>query len=298
MLNKKVSVIIMTLNAQKYISSLLNALLTQTILPDEIIVADSESDDNTVKIAQKFSRTKIITVKRHKFDHGSSRDYALRQSVGDYVLFFTQDVIIKQKNYIEIMLKNFDDSCVAMAYARQVAKSEAYEYEKLIRQFNYPKLRCVKTKNSVKKMGIKAYYMSDCCSIYNRELYLKLGGFEHHVLISEDMLIAANAINAGYKVVYEANAYVYHSHNYTLKQEFERNRLIAQFMTMHQDIFKNISVDNEGIKLVKYVSKEMLKNFHFCGWIRFILVCAAKFLGNRYGKKQMNKHKKELNKRI
>ena len=44
-----VSVIIPTLNAEKYIGELLESLLCQSI-PAEIIVVDSSSDDDTVSV--------------------------------------------------------------------------------------------------------------------------------------------------------------------------------------------------------------------------------------------------------
>ena len=47
-----ISVIIPTLNAEKDLPSLLRALRTQTLQPEEILIADSESADGTVRIAE------------------------------------------------------------------------------------------------------------------------------------------------------------------------------------------------------------------------------------------------------
>lgn len=68
---KKVSVIIMTLNAEIYIQNIIDMLRKQTIKPDEIIVADSESEDRTVDIA-KENGTKLISIRRREFDHGGA----------------------------------------------------------------------------------------------------------------------------------------------------------------------------------------------------------------------------------
>ena len=48
-----ISVIIPTYNEEKNISTLINALLSQSFLPDEIIISDGHSKDNTLKIVQK-----------------------------------------------------------------------------------------------------------------------------------------------------------------------------------------------------------------------------------------------------
>lgn len=281
----KISVIIMTLNAEKYIDNMLKVLEKQTRKPDEIIVVDSESDDKTLDIAKKYPLVRILKIKRKDFDHGGSRDLALRESVGDYVLFFTQDAEIGNELYIENIIKNFDDSNVAMVCGRQIAKKDARPYEKLIREFNYPDKRKVRTIDDIRTMGIKAFYMSDACSAYRRTSYFEIGGFEHPILTNEDMLIACHALKKGYKTVYDPNAYVYHSHNFSCKQEFKRNKDVATFMAMHKNEFNGISVDGEGMKLVKYVSVRLIKQFKIISFIHFGFICIAKFAGNRSGRR-------------
>lgn len=279
----KISVIIMTLNAEIFIVKMLDMLMAQSLLPDEIIVADSESTDSTVELAKGYDRVKILQIKRSEFDHGGSRDYALRQSVGEYILFFTQDAEIGDKIYIEKMVANFSDESVAMVCARQIAKSDAVPYEKLIREFNYPNERKVRTIKDIATLGIKAFYMSDVCSAYRRTAYLEIGGFEHPILTNEDMLIAAHAIKMGYKTVYDPSAFVFHSHNFSRKQEFKRNFDVAAFMAMYEDEFTGININREGLKLVKYVSTNLLEHLQFIQFIKFGLICCAKLMGNRKG---------------
>ena len=89
-----------TLNAEQYISRLITSLYSQTIPPDEIIIVDSESDDATIIEAQKFPDVKILTVQRSEFDHGRTRDIALRQSTGSIIIFITQDAIPADSHFI------------------------------------------------------------------------------------------------------------------------------------------------------------------------------------------------------
>lgn len=286
---KKVSVIIMTLNAEIYIQNIIDMLRKQTIKPDEIIVADSESEDRTVDIA-KENGTKLISIRRREFDHGGSRDLALRESIGDYILFLTQDAEIGSETYIQSILKPFEDEKVAMVCGRQIAKKNATSYERLIREFNYPNKRMIKTKDDIEKMGIKAYYMSDVCSAYRRDIYFEIGGFEHPIMTNEDMLIAANALKNGYKIAYEPSAYVYHSHNFTLKQEFNRNALVGAFLQQNKTKLCCCNATSEGMTLVKYVSKRLLNEKEYVNFCRFGFICIAKYLGNLYGRKCVKKY--------
>ena len=281
---QKISVIVMTLNAEAYIKSMLDILSRQTIKPIEVIVADSESTDKTIEIARTFDFVSILNIKRSEFDHGGSRHHAFEQSIGDFVLFFTQDAVIEQDNYIEQMISNFEDESVAMVCARQKAKPNAFHYERLIRDFNYPLTRKVRSKADIKTMGIKAFYMSDACSAYRRTAYFDLGGFEHPILTNEDMFIAARALEKGYKTVYDPEAYVLHSHNFSFMQEYKRNFDVAAFMVMHKSVFADMKIEGEGARLVKYVSKNLLKHFHVISFIKFGFICIAKFAGNRKGR--------------
>lgn len=275
----------MTLNAEEFIGKALEALARQTLPPTEIIVVDSESDDNTLKIVKSRPEVRILTVKRDEFNHGGSRDFAFRQATGDFVLFFTQDAEIGSNTYIENILRGFEDEDVAMIYGRQVAKKKAYLYERFIREFNYPDKRIVRTKGDIETLGIKAFFMSNVCSAYRRTAYFALGGFESPLVTNEDMLIASLAIRQGYKTVYEPSAYVYHFHNYSCSQEFKRNFDVAAFMEMHKEEFEGVNVTGEGFRLVKYVSAKLLKRLHFIWLLRFGFICFAKYAGYRMGQK-------------
>ena len=72
----KISLIIPTLNAAEYLPKLIDILERQTLKADEIIVVDSQSDDETVALA-KEAGWKVLPVLRKDFDHGGTRNYAV-----------------------------------------------------------------------------------------------------------------------------------------------------------------------------------------------------------------------------
>ena len=114
-----VSVIVPTLNAAGEIAALLAALMGQTQPPDEILVVDSGSTDDTAELARSHG-ARVISVPRDRFDHGGTRDAALRQTTGEFVLFLTQDALPAYERYIEHLLKPFADERVAAASGRQL----------------------------------------------------------------------------------------------------------------------------------------------------------------------------------
>ncbi|MCL1938010.1 MAG: glycosyltransferase [Candidatus Azobacteroides sp.] len=289
----KVSLIIPTLNAEKEIGRLLEALYNQTVLLDEIIVIDSQSDDDTERICRLYEKVRFITIERGDFDHGRTRDYAFRQSAGDFVLFLTQDAIPVDEYYVEQILKPFCDESVALASGRQIAKSDAGCIEKWVRLFNYPVTDNIRTIQDIPALGIKTFFASNVCSVYRRSAYLQIGGFEYPILTDEDLQIAARFIYGGYKVAYCAEAKVFHSHNFSLKQHFRRNFDIAVFMRMHSHLFRDAHAAKEGVRMVEYVFIRLVKDKHFLQALYFCCECGVKFSAH-----QLGSHYRKLSRQI
>ena len=278
-----VSVIVMTLNAEKTLDALLCRLEQQTLPPCEILVADSESDDGTAKIAAAHPFVKWLTIPRKTFDHGGSRHQALLASHGDVVCFLTQDALPADERYLEQLTAAFADPDVACVCGRQVADPAARPEEKLTRQFNYPAESCVRSREDVARLGIKAYFFSDACSAYRRQDYLAAGGFARPLLTNEDMLMAAAQLKRGKKIAYCAEAKVWHSHGYSLAQDYRRSFDIGVFLKQHQDDLPGRTANHEGLRYVRWVSVRLLKKARLCSLVRFFFHCAARYLGSRAG---------------
>lgn len=285
----KISVVIPTLNASAQIDSLLSRIMDQTQKPDEIIVVDSESSDETALLAAAHPLTRVIKIKRADFNHGGTRDMAVRASIGDIVLFFTQDVVIRDETFIETLVHATLQEGVAGAYGRQIAHANAPLYEKYIREFNYPPRSSLRSADDIARLGIKAFFFSDVCSAYRREAYLAVGGFDHPVNTNEDMLISAKFLSAGYQIAYCSEAVVLHSHHYTWKQEYERNVLIGQVLYQYRERFSGVTAGSEGLRLIAYVLRQLLKRGAIGSCFKFCYICSAKLLGNRSGSRKQAK---------
>ena len=286
-----ISVIIPTLNAEHDIEGLLTVLGRQSIQPIEILVVDSASEDRTIELIRKHKGVRLLQIDRQDFNHGGTRDLALRESRGDFVCFLTQDAVPVSDDYLELLVAPMvDDSEIALVSGRQLPKVDARRFEQLVRGFNYPDSSSVRSKRDLKKYGIKTFFASDTCSAYRRTAYLECGGFEH-VNTNEDMLMAARFIASGMKVAYEPRAEVYHSHNLTPSQEFARNRAVGFFLETHADDLMHASEIGEGGRLVKAVSSQLLREGNLFEFIAFGVDCCARLLGNRAGRRTARKER-------
>lgn len=287
----KISLVIPTLNAGEEIGDLLKRLLAQTVVPDEFLVVDSASTDNTASIAKEYPGVRVLSIERKDFNHGLTRDMALREATGDIVCFMTQDAVPANNKFVENLIAPIlSDSQVVISSGRQLPKADARRFEQLVRAFNYTDVSYVRSKADVSKLGIKTYFATDVCAAYRKTQYVELGGFGK-TNMSEDMLMAAKAINAGYKVAYAADAVVYHSHNLTLREQYQRNYAIGAFLETNKNVVKCESEVGEGSKLVKSVSKSLISERNIPELFAFGFDCAARLLGNRAGRRSARRNK-------
>lgn len=291
MTTPSLSVVIPTLNAEDEIDSLLDTIEAQSLKPLDILVVDSSSDDGTVDEVAKHPCVNLVRIERKEFNHGSTRDMALRRSAGEFVCFLTQDAVPASNRYLERLVAPFlaDDS-IALVTGRQLPKADARRFEQLVRKFNYPNAPSVRSKSDLPNYGIKTFFASDTCSAYRRTAYFECGGFDH-VNTNEDMLMAARFIASGMKVAYEPRAEVYHSHNLTPSQQFARNRSVGFFLETHADDLMQASEIGEGGRLVKAVYSQLLREGNLVEFIAFGVDCCARLLGNRAGRRAARKER-------
>ena len=279
-----VSVIIPTLEAAGQIGPLLDALRRQTVRADKVLVVDSGSRDGTAELARAHG-ARVMCVPRDRFDHGGTRDAALRQTAGGFVLFLTQDALPADERYIEHLLEPFADERVAAVSGRQLPRPDARPYVRAVQQYRYPPQSRAWGPEERDALGIRAYHLSDVCSAYRRSAYEAVGGFPHPLPTNEDMLIAAALLDAGYRLAYRADAAVVPSHNLTLRQEYRRNVLIGRFLREYGERLGNPRETGEGLRMVRQVLSQLLRSGHPLECPAFAADCAARLLGSQAGRR-------------
>lgn len=278
----KVEVIIPVYRPGKEFIQLIGRLKKQTRIPDMIHVVNTRSDVFPSDFCEKQG-IKVTHIEKKEFDHGGTRDMGIRHSEADIVIFMTQDAVPCDRYLVENLIRPFDRQDVGACYARQLPRSDCHVIERYTRSFNYPEKSRLKGKEDLPVLGIKTFFCSDVCAAYRRRIYLEVGGFEKKTIFNEDMILAARLIKQGYKVFYQAEARVIHSHNYTGLQQFGRNFDMAVSQADHPEVFGNIASENEGIRLVKSTARYLLKEGK--GWMlpRLVWQSGWKYLGYQAG---------------
>lgn len=215
-----VGVIIPTLNAISKINRCLEPIVMSNINIEKILVADSMSNDQTVKCAKSIG-VEVVIIEKGKFNHGTTRELARKQMGTEIVIYLTQDALLHSNETLHKLIEPILTNEAVVTYARQIPNDGAGILERFTREFNYGDKPQLKSLEDVDHYGVHTFFCSNSCAAWLNSALDEIGGFKH-TLTNEDYFACAELLLRGYKVAYVPEAIVIHSHNYTLKQEFQR----------------------------------------------------------------------------
>lgn len=249
-------IIIPILNpSDEFFIELIPALCNQTLKVDILLINSGDPIPS--------GDYETITINKKDFNHANTRNIALRYEA-DYYLFMTQDAQPYNSHLVEWLLKSFDDSDVVVSYARQIPYPDADPIEVFARTTNYPSVSKIQSYADLPILGIKTFFSSDSCAMYRGKYFRSAGGFKQDNNTSEDMEFAARAVLDGKKIAYCAQAQVYHSHNFTLRQTWNRYREIGRFFTLNRWILETVSefksTESTGVKQAINELSHMLRH--------------------------------------
>lgn len=259
----------------------MTALRSQSVAC-EILVVDSSSTDDTCAIAEECG-ARVLPIPRSAFDHGGTRNFGVRNASGEIIVFLTQDALPVDTHLIENLLSPLQSADIPFAYGRQVARPEASPPERFQRAFNYPETPRLKGKEHIPELGIKTFYVSNVCSAVRRREFEEAGGFPERIILNEDMMFAATLIMKGYRVAYAANAAVYHSHAYTLRQQFRRYFDIGVSLNRNRWVLEAVRPEREGRKALSLQVRYLVQRREW-RWVPYVAAEAVfKYMGYRLG---------------
>lgn len=222
-MNTRYGILVPTLNAGPDWCRWIHALRGQRLAPAEVLVLDSESGDDTAHLSVQ-SGFRVVQVDRRTFNHGGTRRSGVELLSGriDILVCMTQDAILASPEAVENLLAAFEDESVGAAYGRQLPAHGASPMAEHARLFNYPGASRTVRPDDRHVLGFKACFLSNSFAAYRLSDLNAVGGFPDNVILGEDTSVAARLLLAGRSIRYEATACAFHSHNYSIVDEFRR----------------------------------------------------------------------------
>ena len=244
-------------NAEEYILNLDKSLKKQKkVQIKNILYILTESKDNTEEIL-KSNKIKYKKIKKEEFSHSLTREKEAMNSNADIICFVTQDIVVESDMWLYYLTKNIIDKKCSASFSRQISKYK--NIEKYTREKNYPAKSRIVSKDDIEKLGLNTFFFSDAASAIKTSVFKELKGYDGKKLpINEDMYFAYKLITNGYKISYEANSIVYHSHHFTLKELYDRYKLTGMFFK-ENSYLDQYGTNKAGGGLAKYVVTFMQK---------------------------------------
>lgn len=206
------SIIIRAFNEAEYIGDVLEAVDTQEYQDFEIILVDSGSTDGTLEIAEEYVDT-IEFVSPQNFTFGYSCNVGCEAASGDYCSFLSAHAIPTDDQWLGNMIKNLSEDDVAMTYSNQVGAETTKHSERRLFNELFPEKR--------RRQTPPDYWANNASSAIKKNLWEE-HQFNEYLTGHEDIEWAKHFMDQGYVVVYEPEACIYHIHDETWDQVFNR----------------------------------------------------------------------------
>jgi rhamnosyltransferase len=196
-----ISIIIRTKNEERWIGHCLKSIFSQEIDNFEVIIVDNESSDNTLAIVSRYPIKHVVKI--DEFFPGKAINDGIKASSGKFIVCLSAHCIPKRKDWLTKMRENFrDDAAIAGVYGRQlpVSYTDPIDKRDLLLVFGRDK-----------RVQIKDYFFHNANSMFRRDLWERFP-FDERVKNIEDRLWGKVVTEAGYNIIYEPEAPVFHHH--------------------------------------------------------------------------------------
>jgi rhamnosyltransferase len=226
----RVSVVIPTLDGGQEFRACLEAVRRQELdRPYEVICVDSGSTDGTLDTCREFG-VRIVEIDRGAFNHGLTRNMAIEAARGEFVALLTQDAVPLGANWLRHHVDALESRPdAAGSYGRQILRDGVNPFLR----WRLEHWTATRPERSVQRIDDEAAFdaatpleklaivaFDDVNSCLRRSVWESIPFSE--VEFGEDIDWALRAVTAGHSIVYEPGARVLHSHDHTLRQDFDR----------------------------------------------------------------------------
>jgi rhamnosyltransferase len=242
MTKAEVSVVIPTRNGGDRFRSVLETVLAQESSRGfEVVVVDSSSDDGTPEVlermAAKDSRLTVHAIALEDFGHGKTRNFAIERTSGQYIAMLTQDAMPASDRWLDTLVEglcNSDDMAgvvgrqIPYADAPLCSRRELYDhFERLKASADVIRIDDPDRYAEDESLRQVLHFFSDNNAALKRSVWEEIPYPD--VPFGEDQLWAESVIKAGYAKAYRHDAVVYHSHAYSVREMYLRQREEAKY---------------------------------------------------------------------
>jgi glycosyltransferase involved in cell wall biosynthesis len=196
-----ISVIIRTKNEAIWLERCLRAVRLQSLTIDAVILVDNDSVDGTPDIARAYDCT-VLSISDREFTYGRALNYGIAHTKSEFIAILSAHCIPVNDSWLHRLWLNFQDNSISGVYGRQEPLPDSHDFDKrdLWTAFGLDR--------RVQQVG---YFFHNANSMIRRGVW-EYFRFDETLSGVEDRAWAKKVLAAGYRIVYEPTASVYHHH--------------------------------------------------------------------------------------
>jgi cellulose synthase/poly-beta-1,6-N-acetylglucosamine synthase-like glycosyltransferase len=220
MATPRVSVIIRTLNEERWIDACLRAVHDQDHPDVEIVLVDNRSTDRTLDIVSGYP---VVLEHIDEFRPGLALNQGVRASSGEVLVFVSGHCVPVNTNWLNNLIAPLSDPDVAGVYGRQEPLSYTSDLDKrdLLTVFGLDP-----------KVQRRDPFFHNANSAMRRDVWERFP-FDEEVTNVEDRIWGREVIEAGMTIRYEPEASVYHWHGINHSANPKRARDVVRVIEQH-----------------------------------------------------------------
>jgi GT2 family glycosyltransferase len=260
-----ISIIILTWNSEKHLSRCFDTLLFDLCsdrFSYEVFIVDNGSSDNTISIIKSFEvqyPNHIVPIYLNT-NAGTtySRNLALKQAKGDYVIIMDSDIEICQQRTIRRLLDTFYDKEIGLVAPKLVYPDGSLQKSTddfptlLTKIFRYFLLRWIEKREQILKQSsglTEVDYAISALWVLKKEVLKNVGLLDENIFYApEDVDYCLRIWLAGYKIVYnnEVSA-IHHAQEISRGLKIDRAAInhikgLVYYFKKHKYVFKKPNI--------------------------------------------------------
>ncbi len=202
MTSTSTAIVIRALNEADHLPALLSGLLRQSKQPDQVILVDSGSTDDSVAIAEAHGAD-IVHIAPERFSFGRSLNVGCRAANADILVFVSAHVYPTDEHWLANLVEPFEDDGIVLSYGRQTGDHRTKFSElQLMRQW-FPE-------ESTDDQRTPFCNNANCAV---RRDWWERFPYDESLTGLEDLAWAEKALDAGGRIAYRADAAIAHIHD-------------------------------------------------------------------------------------
>jgi teichuronic acid biosynthesis glycosyltransferase TuaG len=201
----KISVILPAYNAEKYITQTLDSIKRQTVRPDEIIIVNDCSTDNTFHTAYQWGLQNRIQLSCRKnlvnSGIGYTRSKGVEYSSGDYITFLSAD---------DCWHPQFIEKCLPYLNEKTAVFTDYYQCDQYLKPFNIYKAPNTNIREKIIEFALQKNMFVNFSNVIFPTNIFKECSFEGELRHGEDLIFLLDTIIEGLEYCHVAEPLSYY----------------------------------------------------------------------------------------